>query len=62
VLLVLTAVIQLLAGPLAFTRPIFAVLAVASWAWLGWALYSKANTPEEEQQIARQGIPANASR
>jgi hypothetical protein len=37
-LLVLLAFVQQLTGPLAFTRPIFAVTAVASWAWLGWIL------------------------
>ena len=54
-LLVLTAFVQQLTGPLAFTRPIFAVLAVTSWAWLGWTLYSKAGIQNDEQQTARQG-------
>jgi len=62
VLLILTALIQQLTGPLAFTRPIFAILAVTSWAWLGWVLYSKAGIREDEQQPARQGAIANASR
>jgi hypothetical protein len=62
VLLVLTAFVQQLTGPLAFTRPIFAVLAVTSWAWLGWTLYSKAGVQKEEQHTARQGATASASR
>jgi hypothetical protein len=37
-LLVLLALVQQLTGPLAFTRPIFAVLSFGAWAWLGWAL------------------------
>ena len=57
-LLVLTALVQQLTGPLAFTRPIFAVLAVTSWVWLGWELYSKAGTQKDEQQTARQGATA----
>jgi hypothetical protein len=57
-LLVLLAIVQQLTGPLAFTRPIFAVIAVTSWAWLGWELYSKAGIREDEQQTARQGITA----
>jgi hypothetical protein len=59
-LLVLTAFMQQLAGPLAFTRPIFAVIAVASWAWLGWALYSRAGIREDEQQPVRQGVTATS--
>ena len=62
VLLILTALIQQLAGPLAFTRPIFAVMAVASWAWLGWELYSKAGIQSDQQQTIHQGAIANASR
>jgi hypothetical protein len=54
VLLVLLALVQQLTGPLAFTRPIFAVIGVASWAWLGWELYSKAGLSKEDQQTARQ--------
>ena len=62
VLLILTALIQQLAGPLAFTRPIFAVMAVASWAWLGWELYSKAGIQSDQQQTIHQGAIANANR
>lgn len=62
VLLILTAFVQQLTGPLAFTRPIFAVLAVTSWAWLGWALYSQAGIERDEQQTARQGATVNVSR
>jgi hypothetical protein len=62
VLLIMTAFVQQLAGPLAFTRPIFAVLAVTSWAWLGWTLYSNAGIQKDEQQIAGQGVTAISSR
>ncbi|HET6597206.1 MAG TPA: hypothetical protein VFG81_16385 [Anaerolineales bacterium] len=58
VLLILTALIQQLAGPLAFTRPIFAVLAVSSWAWLGWNLYSNTAVQRDEPQTAHQGATA----
>ena len=61
VLLVATALVQQLTGPLAFTRPIFAVLAVASWAWLGWTLYAKADRQSDEQQTARQSATVHAS-
>ena len=37
-LLVLLALVQQLTGPLAFTRPIFAILSFVAWAWLGWIL------------------------
>jgi hypothetical protein len=36
--LVLFVIVQQLTGPLAFTRPIFAVLSFVAWAWLGWSL------------------------
>lgn len=62
VLLILTAFVQQLAGPLAFTRPIFAVMAVASWAWLGWELYSKAGLQRDQQQTIQQSAIANANR
>jgi hypothetical protein len=62
VLLVLLAFVQQLTGPLAFTRPIFAVIAVTAWAWLGWSLYSKAGLPKDEQQIAPQGAAATTLR
>jgi hypothetical protein len=61
-LLVLLAIVQQLAGPLAFTRPIFAVVAVASWAWLGWELYAKAGIQKAEQETARQAMTINVSR
>lgn len=60
-LLVLTALIQQLTGPLAFTRPIFAVIAVTSWAWLGWELYSKAGSQSDKQTTAHQGAAVHAS-
>jgi hypothetical protein len=62
VLLVLLAIFQQLAGPLAFTRPIFAVIAVASWAWLGWALYSNPGMETEEPQTARNSATSIPSR
>jgi hypothetical protein len=55
VLLLLVAIIQPLTGPLAFTRPIYAVCYFVAWAWLGWELYSNAGIQREEQQSARQG-------
>ena len=61
VLLAATALVQQLAGPLAFIRPIFAVLAVASWAWLGLTLYAKADRQSDEQQAARQSATVHAS-
>jgi hypothetical protein len=62
VLLLLVALLQLLTGPLAFTRPIYAACYFIAWAWLGWELYSKAGIQNDEQQTIRQGITANASR
>ncbi|HKY54461.1 MAG TPA: hypothetical protein VJM08_09155, partial [Anaerolineales bacterium] len=62
VLLILVGLIQPLTGPLAFTRPIYAICYFVAWAWLGWTLYSKAGIREDEQQTARQGAAANASR
>jgi hypothetical protein len=61
-LLVLLAVVRQLAGPLEFTRPIFAVIAVASWAWLGWELYSNAGVQRDEMQTAHQGAAVISSR
>ncbi|MBK8905392.1 MAG: hypothetical protein IPM53_29690 [Anaerolineaceae bacterium] len=52
VLLVLLALVQQLTGPLAFTRPIFAVLSFVAWAWLGWALLRDKNV------LSREPIPA----
>ena len=60
-LLVLLAIVQQFTGPLAFTRPIFAVLAVTSWAWLGWELYSKAGIQNDEQPTLHQGATVHAS-
>jgi hypothetical protein len=37
-LLVLLGLVQPLTGPVAFTRPIYALCYFAAWAWLGWAL------------------------
>jgi len=49
VLLILVGLLQPLTGPLAFTRPIYAVCYFVAWAWLGWALYSKAGIQRDEQ-------------
>jgi hypothetical protein len=62
VLLVLLGLIQPLTGPLAFTRPIYAVCYFVAWAWLGWTLFTNAGIQNDEQQTARQGASANASR
>ncbi|MCA9866847.1 MAG: hypothetical protein KIS95_09350 [Anaerolineae bacterium] len=40
-LLVLLAVVQQLIGLAGFLAPVFAVLSVASWAWLGWYLLAE---------------------
>jgi hypothetical protein len=61
-LLILVAIVQPLTGPLAFTRPIYAVCYFVAWAWLGWKLYSNAGTQQNEQQTARQDVTATASR
>lgn len=61
-LLVLLAFVQQLTGPLAFTRPIFAIIAVASWAWLGWSLYSNADIQKNEPQTAQQVAVVSPSR
>ena len=58
VLLLLVGLIQPLTGPLAFTRPIYAVGYFVTWAWLGWKLYSDAGIQKDEQQTARQGATA----
>ena len=49
VLLILVGLLQPLTGPLAFTRPIYAVCYFVAWAWLGWNLYSKAGMQRDEQ-------------
>ena len=61
-LLVLLAFVQQLTGPLAFTRPIFAIIAVALWAWLGWSLYSSADIQKNEPQTAQQVAVVSSSR
>ena len=58
VLLFLVGLIQPLTGPLAFTRPMYAVCYFVAWAWLGWTLYSGAGSQKDEQQTARQGATA----
>lgn len=62
VLLILLGLIQPLAGSLPIVRPIYAASYFAAWAWLGWDLYSKAGTHEDEQPRIQQGSAANASR
>jgi hypothetical protein len=62
VLLILLGLIQPLTGPLAFTRPIYAICYFAAWAWLGWALYSKAGLQIDELQTTRQGATATPLR
>jgi hypothetical protein len=59
-LLLLVGLLQLLAAPLAFTRPIYAVCYFVAWAWLGWDLYARAGMQKDEQQTARQGATAKA--
>jgi hypothetical protein len=59
-LLILLGLLQPLTGPLAFTRPIYAVCYFAAWAWLGWELYAKAGAQNDEQQPAGQGASAIA--
>jgi hypothetical protein len=61
-LLILVGLIQPLTGPLAFTRLIYATCYFIAWAWLGWALYSKAGLQIDEQQSTRQGVIADATR
>ncbi len=55
-LLVILAVVQQFTGPLAITRPIFAVVSFAAWAWLGWALFS------DQNPISQESIPATGGR
>lgn len=40
-LLVLVGVLHYLTGPLAFTRPIYSIVSVVAYAWLGWILASQ---------------------
>ena len=58
VLLLLVGLIQPLTGPLASTRPIYAVGYFVTWAWLGWELYSDVGIQKDEQQTAHQGATA----
>jgi hypothetical protein len=58
VLLLLLGFIQPFTGPLAFTRPIYAICYFVAWAWLGWGLYSRAGARADEQQMSPQGVPA----
>ena len=51
-LLVLLGLIQPLTGPLAFTRPIYAVCYFVAWAWLGWILLT------DKSVISREPTPA----
>ena len=48
-LLIVVGLLQPLTGPLAFTRPIYAVCYFVAWAWLGWALYSKTGIQSDER-------------
>jgi hypothetical protein len=61
-LLLVLAIVQPLAGPLAFMRPIYAVCYFVAWAWLGWELYSKAGMQKSEQHAVRQGAAATPLR
>lgn len=51
-LLVLVAFVQQLTGLVGFMAPIFAVLSVVVWAWLGWALL------RDKSAVSREPIPA----
>jgi len=48
VLLILLALVQQLTGPLAFTRPIFAILSSVAFGWLGWALLTHRSVATRE--------------
>ena len=52
VLLILLALVQQLTGPLAFTRPIFAILSPVAIGLLGWALLTNRSV------TAREPVPA----
>lgn len=62
VLLIVLGLIQPLAGSLAFIRPIYALLYVTAWAWLGWDLYAKASTQADERLGLQHGAAANTGR
>jgi hypothetical protein len=51
-LLVLLAIVQQLTSFVGFVAPIFAILSVVAWAWLGWSLLS------DKRLVSRQPIPA----
>lgn len=51
-LLVLVGVLHFLTGPLAFTRPIYAICSVAAYIWLGWILL------RDTRELARETVPA----
>jgi hypothetical protein len=57
-LLVLVALVQQLTSFVDVAAPIFAILSVVAWAWLGWALYSNPGMQPEALQTARQGATA----
>ncbi len=48
ILLILLALVQQLTGPLAFTRPIFAILSSVAFGWLGWALRTNRSVVSRE--------------
>lgn len=52
-LFILLAFVNKLTGPLAFTRPIFAILSFVAWAWLGWILLTDKRVVLEEPTLAR---------
>jgi hypothetical protein len=60
-LLVLFAVVQQLTGPLAFTRPIFALLSFAAWAWLGWILLTDPRTAAQAATPNHRGTTYSAA-
>jgi hypothetical protein len=51
-LLVLYGLVQPLTGPLAFTRPIYAVISFVAWAWLGWILLA------DKSVVSHEPVPA----
>lgn len=53
-LLVLVGLIQPLTGPLAFTRPIFALVSFVAWAWLGWVLMTGTRESATDNRVVSQ--------
>ena len=51
-LLIVVGVLNPLTGPLAFTRPIFAICTVVVWAWLGWSLLADQKAALSEPALA----------